>query len=359
MEDDRTAGPNVPHGLSHHRCWIRLELKNVTADDGVKRAVECHLGRVALTEPDIPQRQSIRSLRSCFDRSRRPVYAEHSAGLTNQLRREERNVAGPTADIEHTHTWTDAAVTEEPSCNRADKTCLHTQTLKPSMGVPENVSMLRAVVGHIVQAAHGVSLPFRASPPDGLRPISLADHSRLSPFETRWPLAKRALRSSADTGWRRLSDRGFASRPAVHQLEDPRRGHGCLGHADIEGRQRILKCVRDCCSRSNGSAFTDALDAERVERRRTFEMNRDNGREASRRRQGVVQEAAGQQLALVRVHELLEQSTTDSLHHATVDLALDDQRIDDPPAIVSDHVLQQLHESGFDVHFDFGHMYGV
>ena len=60
----------------------------------------------------------------------------------------------------------------------------------------------------------------------------------------------------------------------------------------------------------------------------------------------VVDEAGGQKLAVIVVDEFLEQRRADALRHAAMDLAVDDHRIDDPAAILGDHVFQDLHEAG-------------
>ena len=56
-------------------------------------------------------------------------------------------------------------------------------------------------------------------------------------------------------------------------------------------------------------------------------------------RQRVVHQGAGQELAALVVDEPLAQRLADALGHRAVDLALDDHRIDDGPAVLDDHVV--------------------
>ena len=65
-------------------------------------------------------------------------------------------------------------------------------------------------------------------------------------------------------------------------------------------------------------------------------------RRVVRARHGVVHERAGQQLAVVVVDRLLQQRLADALHHAAMDLALDQQRIDDGAEIVDRGIFHHL-----------------
>ena len=58
---------------------------------------------------------------------------------------------------------------------------------------------------------------------------------------------------------------------------------------------------------------------------------------------------AGQELALLVVDHLLEQPAAHALRHAPVDLALDDDRIDDLAAVVGDDVAQETYGARADV----------
>jgi hypothetical protein len=79
----------------------------------------------------------------------------------------------------------------------------------------------------------------------------------------------------------------------------------------------------------------------------------DDGRHRQVRRAGdrVVGERAGQELALLVVHELLEQPVPDALCQSAEHLPVDDRRVDHPAAVVDDDVAKNLHvaRSGVDL----------
>ena len=94
--------------------------------------------------------------------------------------------------------------------------------------------------------------------------------------------------------------------------------------------------VHDRRRRTDRAGFAATLRAERIVRAR-----RDLGRHLERRqivgaRQRVVHEAAGQQLAGLRVVDaVLDQRLADALREPAMDLALDDHRIDDVAEVVA------------------------
>ena len=85
----------------------------------------------------------------------------------------------------------------------------------------------------------------------------------------------------------------------------------------------------------------EALDPERVARRRVLEVDGLDGRQFHGRRHQIVEKRAGQELALVVVDHLLEERPAHALGHPAVHLALDDERIDHLAAVVGDEVSQQ------------------
>src|SRR4029077_19237452 len=85
-----------------------------------------------------------------------------------------------------------------------------------------------------------------------------------------------------------------------------------------------------------------ALDAERVQRRWGFDMVDLDLRNLRRVRHEELHEGSVAQLAVRVVREPLVERAPDPLRDAALDLALNDQRIDQPTAVVDDHVLEDL-----------------
>src|SRR5262249_202458 len=70
----------------------------------------------------------------------------------------------------------------------------------------------------------------------------------------------------------------------------------------------------------------------------------------------VVHEPPGHHRALAVVDQLLPEAGGEALDRATVELALDDGRIDGPAAVVDRDVGEQPGLAGLDVHLDGGHL---
>ena len=121
---------------------------------------------------------------------------------------------------------------------------------------------------------------------------------------------------------------------------------------DTERRQRVEHRVGDRRRRADGAGLADALDPERVHRRRRHGVAEDVVGDVVRARQRVVHEFTGQELAAVVVDGLLEQHLADRVGDAALHLALDDQRVDQRAAVVDRGVLGDLHLAGVAVHVD-------
>ena len=76
----------------------------------------------------------------------------------------------------------------------------------------------------------------------------------------------------------------------------------------------------------------------------------------ARRRQHVVHERAGEQLAVGIVIEFLQQRAADALGSAADDLPLHQHRIDDHAAVVRDGVFVDSHASEFDIDLEHRRM---
>lgn len=98
-----------------------------------------------------------------------------------------------------------------------------------------------------------------------------------------------------------------------------------------EHEECVRDRIRDGGRRCNSATFANALDAQRIERRREFLMEQLHSRAVARARQRIIHQRSGQQLALLIVDELFEQGATQALDRAADDLPLDQQRIDTTP----------------------------
>ena len=131
-------------------------------------------------------------------------------------------------------------------------------------------------------------------------------------------------------------------------------GHFQAGYS--QGAQGVDYGVVDGYGGGYCSRFADALDAQRVVGRRRFRgKGFDVGHQVGAG-QGVVQHGAGQQLPVVVVDRSFPEGLSGPLHHAAVDLALDDHRVNLGAAVVHRHVAFQDDMAVVRVHADHRHM---
>jgi hypothetical protein len=69
-------------------------------------------------------------------------------------------------------------------------------------------------------------------------------------------------------------------------------------------------------------------------------------------RHSILHEGPGEELAFLVVEQLLFDRGADALGEAAMKLALDDHRVDRPPAVVHGDVAEQRERAGLDVHLD-------
>src|SRR5579859_6900999 len=129
------------------------------------------------------------------------------------------------------------------------------------------------------------------------------------------------------------------------QLQQARRWEVLLTDAYAERGERVLDGVGERRRCHDGAALTHPpkVDVAVVPGLEVVDFDR---RDVGRRRDEVVHERAGEELALLVVGRVLEQHAPDALGDAASDLAFDDGWVDDPPAVLDHDVAQDLHRSG-------------
>src|SRR4029079_16200243 len=96
--------------------------------------------------------------------------------------------------------------------------------------------------------------------------------------------------------------------------------------------ERILDRLRKQRPDRNGAGLARALDAERIERRFGHGVGDLHVRHFQCRRQQIIGQRGVEQLAVLIEHELLVEGIADALRDAAMDLAGEDQRINNGPA---------------------------
>src|SRR5258707_14309174 len=126
----------------------------------------------------------------------------------------------------------------------------------------------------------------------------------------------------------------------MSELPQPLRAERYFQELDAFARQTegVLDRLREQCADRNGSRLPCSLDAERIERRGGDGGSKLHARHVERRRQEIVGKRGIEQLAVLVADELLIEYVADTLRHAAVDLARQDQRVDDSPTVMHDHI---------------------
>ena len=92
----------------------------------------------------------------------------------------------------------------------------------------------------------------------------------------------------------------------VKQLPDLLGGDRKLDILYAKRPQGIQHGVGNRRRSADGSCFSDTLDTERIPRAQRFSAIEQEIRDAGRPRYGVIEQTAGGELAVVRIHDLLE-----------------------------------------------------
>src|SRR5205807_10043141 len=107
--------------------------------------------------------------------------------------------------------------------------------------------------------------------------------------------------------------------------------------------------------RPDGAGFADALDAQRVQRRRRNGVAQQQvayERQVRGAGHGVIAERAGLQLPIWRVNDLFQERLAQSLAKPADDLPLDQHRVEQFAAIVDADQTPQLNAASIGVDFD-------
>ena len=125
--------------------------------------------------------------------------------------------------------------------------------------------------------------------------------------------------------------------------------------ADAEVRHRVDDRVLHRGRRADRARLADALRAERVERASASRCS--TPRSSAARPRSASRSPCrlrGERVAVVVVDDALEQRLRDALRDAAVLLARDEQRVEDPAAVVDRDVAEQLDAAGLAVDLDDG-----
>src|ERR687897_3711794 len=116
------------------------------------------------------------------------------------------------------------------------------------------------------------------------------------------------------------------------------------------GRERVHNGVYDRGRSPDGPRLADALHAHLVRGGRRNRALQGVVRELWRARDKVVAHRARRQIALLVVDRLLVEGLRYALRYSTVELSVDDCRVDDGSAVVDAEVVPDLHEPGLRIH---------
>src|SRR5438034_7120917 len=139
----------------------------------------------------------------------------------------------------------------------------------------------------------------------------------------------------------------------LHHVPEPVWTRRHVHVLDAERAESVADRVDDRGAGGDGARLTDALDPEVVGRAWSDGVVETHGRDLADPRDAVVEQRAGLELAgLVVVDDLFVKRLRDRLRDAAVDLAVDDERVDDVSAVVDRHVLLELSVARLSVDLD-------
>ena len=123
----------------------------------------------------------------------------------------------------------------------------------------------------------------------------------------------------------------------AQQLRDPLRRDRHFEDTDAKRRQRIGNRVEYRRWRADRAALADTLGAGDARLGQRFQMMDFDGRDFGCGRHGIVGKRAGQYVAPIVINHLFVKRVGDALGDATMDLPLDDHRVDQTAGVLDDH----------------------
>ena len=121
-----------------------------------------------------------------------------------------------------------------------------------------------------------------------------------------------------------------------------------------KGSQRVDDRVDDCRRRTDGAGFAHTFNSKWIYRRRSLRLVEFEPRKIRGLGNRIVHQSACDELTRLIVHGLLEEGLTESLSDAAMDLTVNGEWIDNPPAVIHSHVAPELDLSSFGIHFHDG-----
>ena len=116
-----------------------------------------------------------------------------------------------------------------------------------------------------------------------------------------------------------------------------------LGYMDPKWIERVLDRGDHACCGWDRAAFSGAFDPNWIEGRGRFEMNNLDVWHVGCRWQEIVRVVRRYGLTGVVVDHAFKQRIADAVNHAAANLAVNNHWIDQPTAIMPDHVTQDRH----------------
>src|SRR3981081_125789 len=142
----------------------------------------------------------------------------------------------------------------------------------------------------------------------------------------------------------------IARRPArlLNELPEPVRAGRHVYMLDAQRAKRVTDRVDDRDRAGDGAGLADTLDAELICRRRCDRAAELETRKLVGRGHEVVDHRARLELpGIIVVNALFEERLRDTLGDSSVNLAVDDHRVDDVAAVVHGDISLKIDTSGF------------
>jgi hypothetical protein len=144
-----------------------------------------------------------------------------------------------------------------------------------------------------------------------------------------------------------------------YQRHDPFGRDWRLIDLDAERREGVLDSSYDGRRCGNCPAVARPFDADRIERRRALHVDDVYSRNVQDGGQEVFLQRRRLRLCFSVVKHILEECIADAMRNSASDLAIDDEGIDCPAAIVADGIAENVDTPEFRIDFHFRDMGSV